>query len=145
MADITRRPLGDLERAVMDVLWEHSSPPSPRGRVEGGPIPGRSMTVHAMCDALAARSLAYNTVMTTLDRLHKKGLLEREKDGHAFVYRPRVTREAYERHLVAAILEDLPTASRDALLSGFLDFAALDDEALDALERLIAERKRERP
>lgn len=125
MIDISRRPLGDLERAVMDVLWSRAP-----------------LSVHDVCEALTERSLAYNTVMTTLDRLYKKGLLAREKAGHAFHYRPRLDRPAYERLLVAAVLEDLPTASREAVVSGFLDFVAADDGALDALERLIAERKR---
>lgn len=125
MPDISRRPLGDLERAVMDVVWARAP-----------------LTVHAVCEALAGRALAYNTVMTTLDRLFKKGLVEREKAGQAFAYRPRLGREAYDRLLVAAVLEDLPTASREAVVSGFLDFATADEGTLAALERLIAERKR---
>ncbi len=127
MPDISRRPLGDLERAIMDIVW--SSAP---------------LTVHAVAEALAERSLAYNTVMTTLDRLFKKGLLEREKTGQAFLYRPRLDRATYERLLVAAVLEDLPTASRDAVVSGFLDFVAADEDTLASLERLIEERKRGR-
>lgn len=125
MTDISRRPLGDLERAVMDVLWAQAP-----------------LTVHAVGDALADRALAYNTVMTTLDRLHKKGLLAREKVAHAFHYRPTMDRPAYERLLVAAVLEDLPTASQEAVMSGFLDVVATDDAQLAALERLIAARKR---
>lgn len=125
MTEISRRPLGDLERAAMDVLWARAP-----------------LSVHDVCDALAARGLAYNTVMTTLDRLHKKGLLAREKLGHAFMYRPRLDQPAYERRLVAAVLADLPTASHEAVVSGFLDFAVADEAMLAALERLIAERKR---
>ncbi len=101
------------------------------------------ISVHEVSQALSERALAYTTLMTTMDRLYKKGLLMREKRSHAFLYRPAMIREAYERRLVAAVLGGLPTASREALLSGFLDYAATDDETLDALERLIAERKRE--
>ena len=128
MHNVSRRPLGALERAVMDFAWSRET-----------------LTVHDACEALADRALAYNTVMTTLDRLFKKGLLAREKAGHAYAYRARLGRDAYERLLVAAVLEDLPTASRDAVLCGFLDFVTTDDATLDALERLIAERKRGRP
>lgn len=92
--------------------------------------------------ALEDRGLAYTTLMTTLDRLHKKGLLLREKRSHAFLYRPAMDRETFERRLVASILESLPTASRDALLSGFLDYAGTDAATLDALSDLIAKRKR---
>jgi predicted transcriptional regulator len=99
-------------------------------------------SVRDMVAALADRDLAYTTVMTTLDRLYKKGLLAREKEGQAFLYRPAMDRETYDRRLVSNVLEGLPTESREALLSGFLDFAATDDATLDILERLISERKR---
>jgi predicted transcriptional regulator len=117
--------LGELEKAVMEALWQSA--------------PG---TVRDVSQTLASRGLAYTTIMTTLDRLYKKGLLEREKSGHAFCYWPTMGREAYERRLVADILGGLPMASREALLSGFLDYAVTDETTLDALERLIAERKR---
>lgn len=125
---MTRRfqPLGALESAVMAVAW--------------GACP---LSVRDVVDALADRGLAYTTVMTTLDRLYKKGLLLREKRGQAFWYRPAMERSVYERRLVTAVLEGLPTSSQEALLSGFLDFAASDETTLQALERLIAERKRE--
>lgn len=120
------RPLGELELAVMDVLWHH-----------------RQGTVREVGQALAERDLAYTTIMTTLDRLYKKELLDREKHGHAFVYRPRLDRDAYERRLVSNVLGELPTSSREALLSGFLDYAGTDEATLAALEKLIAERKRQ--
>lgn len=126
MPRFTNRPLGALELAVMETLWRRSP-----------------ASVRDVGEALAERGLAYNTLMTTLDRLYKKGLLEREKQSHAFYYRPVMDRETYERHLVANVLESLPTASHEAMLTGFLDFAtAVDDTTLDTLERLIAERKR---
>lgn len=125
MPDARERPLGELELAVMEVLWRRS--------------PG---TVKDVGQALVNRDLAYTTIMTTMDRLFKKGLLRREKQSHAFVYAPTMTRGEYDRRLVAGVLSGLPTASQDALLSGFLDFAAADDSVLDSLERLIAERKR---
>jgi predicted transcriptional regulator len=112
----------------MEVLWQRAP-----------------MSVKDVTSALSARSLAYTTVMTTLDRLHKKGLLDRDKQGHAFLYRPAMDRITYERRLIAGLLGDLPMASREALLSGFLDYAATDSAALDTLERLIAERKQEQP
>lgn len=128
MTDFSNRPLGELELAVMEALWRRAP-----------------ASVKDVGQALAERQLAYTTVMTTLDRLHKKGLLDRDKQGHAFLYRPRMDRQTYERRLVAGLLGDLPMASREALLSGFLDYAASDTASLDALERLIAERKRDQP
>lgn len=125
MPSFSNRPLGELELAVMEVLWQRSSG-----------------NVRDVMQALEARNLAYTTVMTTLDRLFKKGLLKREKESHAFLYVPAMTRDAYERQLVAVVLGSLPTSSREALLSGMLDFATADHATLDELERLIEARKR---
>lgn len=125
MPPFPSRPLGALELAVMEALWQDAP-----------------ASVREVGEALAERGLAYNTLLTTLDRLYKKGILAREKQGHAFYYRPILDRETYERQLVARVLESLPTASRQAMLTGFLDFAATDETTLDTLERLIAERKR---
>ena len=118
--------LGELEQAVMNVLWVQS------------PASVREVGEH-----LQERGLAYTTIMTTLDRLYKKGLLDRQKRSHAFFYQPRLDRRTYEQGLVTHVLRNLPTASREALLSGFLDFAGADEQTLAQLERLIAQRKEE--
>ncbi|MFB9546962.1 BlaI/MecI/CopY family transcriptional regulator, partial [Micromonospora sagamiensis] len=98
--------LGDLERAVMDVLWDGAS-----GDTEGG------VTVREVADALAARELAYTTVMTVLDRLAGKGMVEREREGRAWRYRAAATREA---HIAQLMLDALDLGgSRDAALVRF--------------------------
>ena len=53
-----------------------------------------------------SRKLAYTTVMTVLDRLEKRGRVERRKQGRAFVYSPSVTRDTLRRLAVDALLED---------------------------------------
>ena len=93
------------------------------------------------------RGLAYTTVMTTLDRLFKKGLLERTKQERAFVYRAKLTRGEWERRrasdLVAAFLTG-PGRSRDFLLSCFLEAVGTHDAPmLDKLEKEIRKRRRE--
>jgi predicted transcriptional regulator len=89
--------------------------------------------------------LAYTTVMTTLDRLFKKGLLARDKQGHAFVYRAAVSRDDHHRRLVEDAVGKLLAKSADPVLAGFVDAAAASDEKnLARLERLIAERRRAR-
>lgn len=120
--------LGDLERAVMDVLWD-------------GPATGDGMTVREVAEAgpLHERGLAYTTVMTVLDRLAGKGMVERERDGRAWRYRPAASREA---HIARLMLDALDLAgSRDAALVRFARSvsgteaevlrAALTDEATD--------------
>ncbi|MEH1014130.1 BlaI/MecI/CopY family transcriptional regulator [Micromonospora sp. CPCC 206060] len=97
--------LGDLERAVMDVLWDRN--PGAAGGV----------TVREVADALDGRELAYTTVMTVLDRLAGKGMVQREREGRAWSYRPTATREAYIAQLMLDAL-DLG-GSRDAALVRF--------------------------
>lgn len=89
--------------------------------------------------------LAYTTVMTTLDRLYKKGLLKRHKDGTAFVYEPALTRDEYRCRIVERTVSGLMEKSSEAdpVLAAFVDAAAdVDEENLKRLEKLIAERRK---
>ena len=90
--------------------------------------------------------IAYTTVMTTLDRLHAKGMLDRSKEGRAYLYRPRVSREALARvrmHDALAALLDGSRHARQPALSMLVDtVSAVDQNALDELERLIHEKRR---
>lgn len=98
-----RLQTGELEAAVMGVLWD-------RG---GWLTPGE---VHEIVDS--KRPLAYTTVMTILVRLWQKGRLDRQRDGRAFAYRPFETPEEY----AAARMQDMLVAAGDrpAVLSHFL-------------------------
>ena len=87
--EVVGSALGKLEKTVMEEAWR-------RGRVSASDI----------YRAFGERT-AYTTWMTTLDRLFKKGLLSREKDGRAYVYSPRVTREEFERGVAEDVLGDL--------------------------------------
>src|SRR5215469_18386413 len=78
--------LGSLESQLMERIWAR------------GEISVRDLHVE-----LAPR-LAYTTIMTTLDRLYKKGLLDRRLDGRAFFYRPRIDKENYNRQLTQHLL-----------------------------------------
>ena len=92
------------------------------------------------------RPLAYTTVMTTLDRLFKKGLLERRKLERAFIYSPRFSRRDWERRrageLVAGFLAG-PKQSGEMLISCFLDEVGRDAGMLDELERKIKMKRKE--
>lgn len=71
--------MGELEQAVMDILWNRSE----------------LLSVRDVHELLALdRDLAYTTVMTVLDRLAKKGLVVRNLDGRAWLYRPANSRAA---------------------------------------------------
>ena len=110
--------LGDLERAIMDVLWETDT----------------SLTVREVSVKLTARNLAHTTVMTVLDRLAKKGFARSERDGRAWRYRPAATRETYVTELMLTALEQ--TGDRTAALTRFArSVSGVEAEALrDALE-----------
>jgi predicted transcriptional regulator len=107
MVGVTR--LGELERAVMDVLWDRGVP----------------ATVREVADVLAGRELAYTTVMTVLDRLAGKGMVERERAGRAWSYRPAAPREAYVARLMLDALE--LAGSKDAALVRFARSVTGDD------------------
>jgi predicted transcriptional regulator len=93
--------LGELERAIMDVLWESDT----------------QLTVRQVGSGLTDRDLAHTTVMTVLDRLAKKGFARRERDGRAWLYRPAASREAYVTELMLFALDQ--TGDRSAALASF--------------------------
>ena len=121
--------LGPLEIQVMEVIWSC----------------GES-NVREVVEKLDSR-LAYTTVMTTLDRLFKKGLLDRYKSERAFVYSARLSSHEWERQragdLVAGFLAG-PQPSRELLLSSLVDAVGHHDAMLlDALEEKIRNKRRE--
>ncbi len=89
---------------------------------------------------------AYTTLMTTLDRLHKKGILNRRKEGRAFLYSPRISRKQLEQGIASDLIDSL--LARNAgeaapLLSCFVDVVSEKDRSLlDELERLVREKRR---
>ena len=120
--------LGSLEETLMTILWQ-----------------GGHMSVREVNEHLREKKLAHTTVMTTLDRLFKKGLLLRTKEGLAYIYYPAMSREAYQQRLVGATVAGLMSKVQDTVpvLAAFIDLAAdLDEANLTKLEALIAERKR---
>ena len=115
--------MGELEAAVMDVLWDSG----------GWLTPGQ---VHA---ALEGRPISYTTVMTILVRLWQKERLERQRDGRAYAYQPILTRE---EHAAARMGEVLQAAGSDRplALSHFLEGLGTADRA--QLRRLLQATKR---
>jgi predicted transcriptional regulator len=127
--EIAKFALGKLERKVMDEAWR-------RGVV----------SVREVYTAFDER-MAYTTLMTTLDRLYKKGLLERRKEGRAFLYSPRVSREQLERGVAEDVIDGLlgrGAESVEPVLACIVDTVSDRDRALlDELDRLVQEKRRE--
>jgi predicted transcriptional regulator len=92
------------------------------------------------------RPLAYTTVMTTLDRLFKKGVLDRRKSERAFIYSPRLSRLDWERERAGELVAGFfagPKPSSELLISCFLDEVGRDARLLDELERKIKLKRKE--
>jgi len=122
------RPLGELERAVLDRLWA------------SGPTDVKSL--HGSLGR--ERGLAPTTIQSTLERLFRKGLLERSKRGRAFVYRPRLTRREWVARTLAGAIDAVPGADARLLLAAFVDLAERAGAAqLEELERLVRQRRGE--
>ena len=119
--------LGALETQVMEAVWRR-----------GGEVSVRD--VHARLES----RLAYTTVMTTMDRLFKKGLLDRRKEGRAFLYSARVTRRQLAFDAGAGLIRGLLESEGEPALSFLVDAVTdRDRELLDRLEWLVREKKRQ--
>jgi predicted transcriptional regulator len=89
-----------------------------------------------------ARGIRPNTVQSTLDRLYRKGLAERDKVGRAYVYRARISRHEWTLRALEGLLGELPGAAAPELLSSFVDLAErAGAEHLEELERLVRARR----
>ena len=128
-AEIASFALGKLERQVMEETWRL-----------------REVSVRDIHRAFEER-VAYTTLMTTLDRLFKKKLLERRKEGRAFVYSAVVSRDELDRGIKEDVVDGLLGHGADGVepvLACIVDtLSEHDRELLDELERLVQEKKRE--
>jgi predicted transcriptional regulator len=122
-------PFGPLEWRVLEALWHH----------------GAEASVRDLQPKFS--EIAYTTLMTTLDRLHRKGVLDRTKHGRAFRYSVRHTRAELESSLAAGALRaaiDGDQASLRPLMSLFVDAVGeRDRDLLEELETLIRARRAE--
>jgi predicted transcriptional regulator len=119
--------LGPLEQSVLEQVWRAS----------------RDVTVRDVMTALP-RSLAYTTIMTTLERLHRKGLVARRKEGRAFRYAPASSREQFTASLVRRWLDRLVGRGPVRPILASLVDALEEHEAglLPELQRLVEEKER---
>lgn len=119
------RGFGELEAAVMDRLWAREAPTSVREVWEG----------------LQERDLAYNTVLTVIDNLYKKGWLARERHGRAFLYAPVASRSDYGAQLMREAMAE--SGDPAAALLGFVN--QLSEEEGEALRKALRSARRREP
>jgi predicted transcriptional regulator len=117
---------GDLEAVIMHRVWDH-----------GGPV-----TVRELFEQLQAeRAIAYTTVMTTMDNLHRKGWLARVKEGKAYRYTATASREEYSARLMREALDG--GGDTQAVLSHFV--AQMDGEESEVLRTVVRQLADRRP
>ena len=115
--------LTEAELRLMDVLWQRGS-----------------ATVQEVLDSLPAdQPLAYNSVLTTIRILEKKGYLGHTKDGRAYVFKPIVERQdatrSEVRHLISRFFKD----SHEMLVLNILEDESIDADELRRLRGLLKE------
>jgi predicted transcriptional regulator len=121
------RGFGELEAVVMDRIWDRDG----------------TSTVREIFDELAVeREIAYTTVMSTMDNLHTKGWLARERDGKAYQYWPTLTREQHSAQLMRDALDG--GGRSDLVLTHFLEQISPEESARlrEALQRLARRARR---
>jgi predicted transcriptional regulator len=112
------RGFGELEAVIMQRVWDH----------------GRPVTVRELFDELVLqRAIAYTTVMTTMDNLHRKGWLARAKEGKAYRYTATASREEYSARLMREALDD--GGDTQAVLTHFV--AQMDGEESEVLRTVV--------
>jgi len=127
--EVASLALGRLERQVLDETWRSGE-----------------VTVREVYTAFG-ENVAYTTLMTTLDRLYKKKLLQRRKDGRAFLYSPAVSRAEFEHGIREDVIDGLLGRGAEGVepvLACIVDAVSeRDRELLDELDRLIKQKRRE--
>lgn len=112
------RGFGELEAVIMDRVWEYGSP----------------VTVREVFDELLRkRVIAYTTVMSTMDNLHRKGWLARDKEGKAYRYTAVASREEYSAGLMREAMAE--AGDTEAVLSHFI--AQMDGEQSQVLREVL--------
>jgi predicted transcriptional regulator len=120
---------GPLEVKVLDALWQRNL----------------ASCVKDLMPAMPG--VAYTTLMTTLDRLFRKGVLLRQKSGRAFFYTPKRSAQELVGDLASSTFDTLlpggDHASARPILSMFVETVGRDEALLDELEKLVRERRAE--
>jgi predicted transcriptional regulator len=112
------RGFGDLEAEVMHRVWGHDGP----------------VTVREIFEEMRKqRTIAYTTVMSTMDNLHRKGWLNRDKDGKAYRYTAVASREEYSARLMREAMAE--AEDTEAVLSHFV--AQMDGEQSQVLGEVL--------
>jgi BlaI family transcriptional regulator, penicillinase repressor len=118
--------LTEAELRLMDVLWQRGSG-----------------TVQQVLDALPPKpALAYNSVLTTIRMLEKKGYLEHLKEGRAHVYVPLIERKDATRSEIRHLVRRFFRNSQEQLVLNILEDRGIDGEELNRLRQMLEASKK---
>ena len=118
---------GDLEEKLMNVIWERGN--------------GTVSEVRSYLN----NKYAHTTIMTVLDRLYKKGILRREREGKGYRYYPILSKEEFEKLIAKKVLNGLTKTNPSLALTAFEGLVEnLSDEEIERLKKLIEEKEREK-
>ncbi len=113
--------LTEAELRIMEVLWVHGAG-----------------TVQQVLDWLPATpALAYNSVLTTIRILERKGYVEHAKDGRAHVYKPLLARKDATRSEIRHLMSRFFRDSHEELVLNILEDRGLDSEELQQLKKIL--------
>lgn len=117
--------LGPLEARILDTIWSNEK---------------RPLTVRKVHESMGNDpKLAYTTIMTTMNRLFEKGLLDREvksgKGGLHYVYWPKMEKEAFERSAIQGVLGSLIDKFGEKVIDCFVEQMSLDKDRLERLRK----------
>ena len=119
---MARQSLGDLQHAIMTVLW---------GR-------GEATTAEVHAALLAERGLALTTIATMLRKMEDKGVVRHRTEGRQFVYRPAVTEDEVRESMVGELVERLFGGDAKALVAHLVSEHEIDATELAKLRRRVA-------
>ena len=123
----TSHHLGDLQLAIMRVLWSHGQ-----------------ATVAEVHETLEPeRGLALTTIATMLTKMEKKGVVSHRAEGRRFIYKPLVSESQVRRSMVADLTSQLFRGDVTALVNHLLSEHEIDERELAQLQELIAARAQE--
>ncbi len=120
----SEQTLTPLELEIMQVLWD------------AGPA-----NVQTVQESLTTRNLAYTTVQTMLNVLHRKGKVKRRLKDRAYLYQPIVTRKNAVGQALGDVLDRFFGGSADSLVLSLLESRKLTPERLAQLQKLVAQKK----
>ena len=124
--------LGPLEARVMEIVWEMKTPVSVRMVYE---------------KLRKERKIAYTTVMSTMNTLFEKGLLDRKivrgRGGLLYVYWPKLSKEEVERSVVKQVIDSLMRNFGNSVTSYLVEITASDKEKLKVFKKLFESLERE--